>query len=84
MNVICPLCNSLKEIQVHCEHCQEPMKDCGKVVDYFDEYSAYENIATLKLVDGNIESLKNHICLHLFFCSTCFVEKTIPVQEEKT
>lgn len=84
MNYVCPLCNLLKKIQVICEQCQEPMEDCGKAIDYFDQYSAYENISTLKLADGDIESLKNNTCLHLFFCSACFVEKTIPVQEERT
>jgi len=58
------------------------MEDCGKAADYFDPYSAYENIDTLKLADGNIESLKNNLCIHLFFCPVCFFEKTVSVKEE--
>lgn len=84
MNNVCPLCNSLKEIQVICQHCQIPMKDYGKVVDYFDQYSAYENIDTLKLVDGDHTSFKTHRCLHVFVCSSCFFETTVPIKEWTT
>jgi hypothetical protein len=81
MNEICPLCNSLKEIEVHCPNCQMPMKDYGKVADYFDQYSAYENIDTLKLVDGDRNSLKNNVCWHIYACSRCLYETTVPVKE---
>jgi len=81
MNNVCPLCNSLEEMQVVCEHCQIPMKDCGKIVDHLDQYSAYEDIDTLKLADGDEQSLKNGICLHVFVCPSCFLETTVPIKE---
>lgn len=81
MNYICPLCNTLKQFIVNCERCRQWMVDCGKMVDYFDDYSAYEDIVTLKKVDGVDDSLKKHTCLHLFQCSACFFEKTVEVQE---
>ena len=41
---LCPLCNGLKHIQLYCPECNSEMDDKGKVMDYDDEYSAYEDL----------------------------------------
>ncbi|KUP07916.1 hypothetical protein Q73_03355 [Bacillus coahuilensis m2-6] len=67
---LCPLCNGMKEIVVECRVCQGPMKDGGRAYDYFDDYSAYMDIDSLKLVDGRIGVPTNE-CLHIFVCNEC-------------
>ncbi|MFA8439072.1 hypothetical protein [Pueribacillus sp. YX66] len=58
------------------------MNDLGKIVDYLDEYSPYEDIQTLKCVDGLSYSIEKHKCLHLFHCSHCEIQKVIAIQEQ--
>lgn len=82
MNYICPLCNALEQTSLSCEKCNNSLHDLGKVVDYLDDYSPYEEIVTLKLVDGLENSVKRHQCLHLFRCSHCGYDKRITVQEK--
>lgn len=78
---ICPLCNGLQVINFYCKHCKATITDQGKVTDYLDEYSAYEDINTLKLVDGLEQSIENEQCVHLFHCSHCGNDERIVINE---
>lgn len=68
---ICPLCNALQKTEVKCASCGKPLEDCGKLTDYFDDYSAYMEIDDLKKIDGFTTTLSEYQCAHLFFCTAC-------------
>ncbi|WP_110928978.1 hypothetical protein [Bacillus massiliglaciei] len=78
---VCPLCNGLRAIQEKCPNCSQVMEDSGKVMDYYDEYSAYEEINTLKQNDGFPDSLKNEQCPHLLHCPECGADEVVLVKE---
>ncbi|WP_085992951.1 hypothetical protein [Oceanobacillus senegalensis] len=73
---LCPLCNGIEMVMISCPNCQSNMDDHGKVMDYFDDYSAYLDIDMVKMVDGDTKSLENHQCLHYFYCTNCQHEET--------
>lgn len=68
---VCPLCNQIEEPQYICPHCLEAMADEGRLMDYFDDYSAYLDIEGMKLFDGYQGDRKNHECPHVFSCLKC-------------
>jgi len=50
--------------------------DKGKVTDFLDDYSAYEDIDTLQQVDG----IKGHTsCVHYFYCESCKWDEQIVI-----
>ncbi|WP_425542000.1 hypothetical protein [Alkalibacillus silvisoli] len=65
-----------------CSECDSNIEDQGKVIDYFDDYSAYMDISLMKLLDGDPQSFDNHQCLHYFYCENCNHEEIIAVNEE--
>ncbi|WP_019240353.1 MULTISPECIES: hypothetical protein [Bacillus] len=78
---ICPLCNGLQTICQNCQRCSAELEDKGKITDYLDTYSAYEDIETLKQVDGNEHSIENKICVHYFLCEQCGFEEYVEILE---
>ncbi len=78
---ICPLCNGFENYNGSCTSCGSMLVDTGKVTDYLDDYSAYMEINLLKMVDGDLNSLANQVCLHLFNCPACQIEQIIAIQE---
>lgn len=78
---LCPLCNGLKHINLYCPECDNAMVDKGKVTDYYDAYSAYEDTDTLKQNDGFPQSLSNGQCAHLMICPKCHYEEVILIKE---
>ena len=78
---ICPLCNGLRQMSIPCKRCHASLQDQGKVTDYLDEYSAYEEIETLKQVDGVLQSIESQICIHLYYCNQCDLEEYVIIQE---
>ncbi len=80
---ICPLCNRLDDElnDVECPECSRKMQDEGKVMDYFDDYSAYQEIEDMKLVDGYPDDRKAHQCPHLFYCLACGKKETRLINE---
>ncbi|MCH1627085.1 hypothetical protein [Fredinandcohnia quinoae] len=68
---ICPLCNGLRNINFTCDQCGNHLEDTGRIIDYFDDYSAYMEIDDMKKSDGYASTLSQHECAHLFYCSTC-------------
>jgi hypothetical protein len=77
---ICPLCNGFYEIHPPCQ-CGSEMKDSGKEMDYYDDYSAYMEIDDLKLENGYLDDHKAHKCPHLFTCPQCSRDRIIFIDE---
>ncbi|GEN47082.1 hypothetical protein [Alkalibacillus haloalkaliphilus] len=80
---LCPLCNGLEQHSLTCSKCDSQIDDQGKMTDYFDDYSAYMDIASMKLLDGDRESKANHQCLHYFYCKECNAEEVKAINEEE-
>ncbi|HHW39285.1 MAG TPA: hypothetical protein GXX18_19045 [Bacillales bacterium] len=68
---VCPLCNQIEQQQYICPNCQQAMANEGRVMDYFDDYSAYLDIEGMKLFDGYLNDGKDHECPHVFSCLKC-------------
>lgn len=81
MMSMCPLCNGLENFEISCNKCNKIMVDKGRILDYFDDYSAYLDIEGMKLFDGISDDRKEHQCPHIFYCQHCHLEKTILIQE---
>lgn len=78
---MCPLCNGFEKYEQHCSSCGTALVDGGKVTDFLDDYSAYMEIEVLKLVDGDVTSIENNICMHVISCPTCHHEQMIAIKE---
>ncbi|OLO36416.1 hypothetical protein BTR23_15205 [Alkalihalophilus pseudofirmus] len=71
MDHICPICNGLEEIRVACDRCGCTLEDKGRLMDYFDDYSAYLEIDGTKKVDGFNTDISNNQCPHTLTCPNC-------------
>ncbi len=78
---ICPICNGLQEIHAVCPSCGKIVHDAGRIMDYYDDYSAYMPIDQLKLEDGYPDDLINQKCPHLFYCISCGHDQVIMVKQ---
>lgn len=67
----CKACNGMEQIIVLCEGCNSIMRDFGRVMDYYDNYSAYMEINELKLEDGYPTTFSEQKCPHLLKCPDC-------------
>ncbi|RDI47898.1 hypothetical protein [Falsibacillus pallidus] len=67
----CSVCNGFAQYVFHCPECRGIMQDQGRLYDYYDEYSAYMDIDVAKLEDGDPESSKKAVCMHLLACTEC-------------
>lgn len=78
MEIICPLCNGLKEASEICPDCNASMDDTGPIENYFDDYSPY--------LDKNITQILNsanpEVCVHLFKCNQCGRDMRISISKE--
>lgn len=68
---MCPLCNGFESAHYNCEVCGNELIDGGRIIDYFDDYSAYMEIDGMKQIDGYMKTLSEHQCAHLFYCENC-------------
>lgn len=78
---VCPLCNGLRSSHSNCITCHSLMVDKGRLLDYFDDYSAYLDIEGMKLFDGIENDQRDHQCPHVFNCTNCHTEKMVLIQE---
>ncbi|WP_102693879.1 hypothetical protein [Rummeliibacillus pycnus] len=78
---MCPVCNSLKVVEIDCPNCSTLLKNDGKVADFMDPYSHYEDEETVKMGDGYSNTAKDQICPHLMVCQNCGYDKVIFIQE---
>ena len=79
MDLICPLCNGIENIEIECSYCSVKMKDMGPVVDYLDNYSPYLADDITQLVDG----VSHDQCAHLFSCENCKYDTRIKINRVK-
>lgn len=80
---ICPLCNGILSIEIHCFKCNTLLEHQGKVTDFLDPYSHYNDNDIVKLADGYQNTFKYQICPHIFICPTCGEEKVHFIKEQK-
>lgn len=64
MDKVCPICNGLQTLNVHCPRCGHLMADGGAVEDYLGPYSPYFRSQMLDEIDSS------H-CVHLLTCPYC-------------
>ncbi|WP_246367054.1 hypothetical protein [Paraliobacillus salinarum] len=79
---VCLVCNGMESITSDCKHCGGEMIEEGKVTNQFGDYSPYMDDDSLKLVDGDIYSKNEHLCLHLLRCSTCNSYLQVALEEQ--
>ena len=79
----CPLCNSFAAIQLDCLVCNDSrLVDKGREAEYYDDYSPYESIESVKKADGY--KGKTHECPHLLACPTCGFSEVYLIEEWAT
>ncbi|MGB7999164.1 MAG: hypothetical protein WCF60_03595 [Anaerobacillus sp.] len=79
----CPLCNSFAAIQLMCMVCHDSrLADQGREADYYDDYSPYESIESVKKTDGYKGN--THECPHLLSCPTCGFSDVYLIEEWTT
>ncbi|MFD1739086.1 hypothetical protein ACFSCX_21485 [Bacillus salitolerans] len=78
---ICPLCNGFEAVASTCPICNQVMEDKGRIIDYFDDYSAYMEIDDMKKIDGYENSLSQHECAHLLYCENCSIDQVVFIKE---
>lgn len=76
MELVCPLCNSLGEIELNCDICNKPMVDFGPVINFLDDYSPYLPLEVSMHVDGTDPEK----CLHIFKCNNCNTDKRVEIK----
>lgn len=79
---ICPLCNSLKELERYCPNCHSKLDDLGKVADYLEPYAHYNDEDLVKLADGYPNTAKEGLCPHLLVCNDCGYDEVQFIKEE--
>lgn len=79
---ICPLCNGFGiNKPFKCINCRNELEDSGRIIDYFDDYSAYMEIDDMKKIDGYPTTFSQHECAHLFYCTSCGTEEVKLIKE---
>ncbi len=68
---MCPICNGFEQVTVTCPSCGQVMEDSGRIMDFYDDYSAYMEIDELKLEDGFANTFSRSQCPHLMSCLHC-------------
>ena len=81
MSHMCPLCNGFHQFHYQCSKCGHHIEEMGRIMDYFDDYSAYMEIDQLKQIDGIPTTLSGHECAHLFYCPMCHHEEVKLIEE---
>ncbi|MBO9128755.1 hypothetical protein [Bacillus sp. 165] len=76
---LCPRCNGFTNSAYQCPSCLDELQDCGRTVDYLDDYSAYMDQQLLEQVDGLKEIESGIYCMHVFYCATCRQELQLKV-----
>lgn len=70
MDLICPVCNGLMEIDFRCRQCQKKMNDLGRIEDFYLPYSPYEEQDDLAALQES-----DLFCIHLLFCPNCKLDQ---------
>lgn len=78
---ICQVCNGLVKYIFTCPKCQRSLEEKGRLMDDYDDYSAYMEIDLLKLEDGFPNNFIQKTCAHIYHCATCRYEEIHFFQE---
>jgi DNA-directed RNA polymerase subunit M/transcription elongation factor TFIIS len=78
---MCPLCNGFEQIKISCPNCGKSMDDSGRIMDFYDDYSAYMEIDDLKREDGYKDTFSKGKCPHLMSCPHCGRNEVKFIQE---
>jgi len=70
----------LEKLESVCSKCGNQVEDKGRVMDYYDDYSAYMPIDQMKFEDG-YQDLSAHLCPHLVQCQQCGQEEVLFIKE---
>jgi hypothetical protein len=62
---ICPYCNGMEELLLHCPSCSIAMDDCGTLQESLGPYAPFEENSLVHAQFG---------CTHRLFCHNCRVE----------
>ncbi len=68
---ICPICNGFEKIKEKCSSCGKNVEDMGRVMDFYDDYSAYMPIDQMKMEDGYPTDFTKQKCPHILKCTAC-------------
>lgn len=68
---ICPICNGFENISEKCASCGTTVEDMGRIMDFYDDYSAYMPIDQMKMEDGYPTDYAMKQCPHVLKCSAC-------------
>lgn len=79
----CPLCNNYETMEHECSSCGGKTEDCGRFMDFFDDYSPYLDIDGLKEIDGQPD-LHSGCCPHYFYCPRCGMTEVVLIEEMHT
>lgn len=77
MDLLCPTCNGLYNIDNQCDNCGTNMVNQGPIQNFFDDYSPYLNYGITEKVDG----VDYDKCLHLYVCYNCGADKQMEVNK---
>ncbi|WP_071396049.1 hypothetical protein [Bacillus tuaregi] len=77
---ICPVCNGFLELKLECPSCGAAATDRGRIMDFYDDYSAYMPIDQMKLENGYLD-FANKQCPHFVKCDQCGYETAYFIQE---
>lgn len=75
MDLVCPLCNGMYEVEYLCPYCSNTMTDKGALVNYLDDYSPY----LLDDISHQVDGAPYDKCVHLFFCPYCKTDKRVEI-----
>lgn len=78
---ICPICNGFEQVNFNCPSCGNNMDDSGRIMDFYDDYSAYMEVDDLKLEDGYNNTFSKELCPHLMSCPRCGTNEVLFIQE---
>ena len=78
---VCPVCNGFQTLNSECPKCTSMMTDRGRLMDFFDDYSAYMPIDQMKLEDGYKKDFITEQCPHFVKCEQCGYEETFFIKE---
>lgn len=78
---ICPICNGFEQFKGKCSMCGNELKDTGRIMDYYDGYSAYMPIDQMKLEDGYQNDYVKKECPHLLTCPICGQDEVRLIKE---
>ncbi len=82
MMFVCLVCNGMESFSYTCPACHTEMRDGGKVVDFYGDYSPYIEIEDGKMIDGDPVSSDEHRCIHFGVCPACSYVQEVSLEED--